>query len=56
MTPIINERNTFTTKGVTFLIVKTSCNDGLWSHDIKNVETGKRKNDIPDHKIRKYLN
>jgi len=52
---IINERNTFTVKGVTFLIYSTGIVNGLWFYSVKNLTTGERKTDIPYHKIKKYL-
>jgi len=52
---IISERNTFTVKGVTFLIYSTGIIDGLWFYSVKNLTTGERKTDIPYHKIKKYL-
>ena len=52
---IINERNTFVVKGVTFLIYSTGIVNGLWFYSVKNLTTGERKTDIPYHKIKKYL-
>ena len=55
MKPIINDKNSFTVKGVKFLIVKTSLENGIWYHSIKNLSTNKRNDNIPDHKIKKYF-
>jgi hypothetical protein len=45
----------FTAKGINFLTTGTSNKNGVWVHDIKNLENGKRVYNLTDEKIMKDM-